>query len=533
MRRPLRKITATFLLVALVPFSVMIYELGMVNENEQIVKETYQNQLDAILYSVNQYSDDLISSWANRARLKINQPVDASDSVIWPSLFNQPEIVKGVYFSDMKSRSVLFGTSLPNTLSSQTQATLDKVLLKEEEKIIKLIEYERAGFRKMEAINVPVAENCIPVLFALEEGATGFTVGAIVLDLQAFIVNSLAPKMQTISQEEFIISAYRSRDDSLVYTTGSADLASNALQTALSFKDQVQKKDFWILPGYYLGISLKGATIDDLVKERTTTGLTVLGLLVLLLVVGFIFLYRNIRHEILLSQAKSEFVSNVSHEIRTPLSLIGMFAETLEAGRITTEEKKQEYYSIISKETIRLSKIVNRILDFSQLESNKKVFSFAPIKLNELGSEILDTYFHPLRESGFSFDFIKDSHLPVFAGDREAVSEAIINLLDNAVKYSKDAKHISIKTLSDHENVYIEVTDKGIGIAKQHLRDIFDQFYRAPTGDIHNTKGTGLGLTLVKKIMEAHHGNVTVESTLGKGSTFRLAFPIKKDNHES
>jgi two-component system phosphate regulon sensor histidine kinase PhoR len=240
-----------------------------------------------------------------------------------------------------------------------------------------------------------------------------------------------------------------------------------------------------------------------------------------------------VRHEILLSQAKSDFVSNVSHEIRTPLSLIGMFAETLETGRVPSEDKKQEYYKIISKETTRLSKIVNRILDFSQLEGNKKVFRFTPIKLNELCQEILETYFYPLREKGFDFQFIKDNQLPIILGDREAISEAVINLLDNAVKYSGENKQITLKTLSDHEYAHVEVVDRGIGIARQHHHDIFEQFFRAPTGDVHNTKGSGLGLTLVKKIMEAHHGKVLVESTLGKGSTFRLSFTLKKILHES
>ena len=114
-------------------------------------------------------------------------------------------------------------------------------------------------------------------------------------------------------------------------------------------------------------------------------------------------------------------------------------------------------------------------------------------------------------------------------GDRESISEVIINLLDNAVKYSRDKKHITIKTGRDHNFKYIDITDEGIGIARKHQAEIFEQFYRAPTGDIHTTKGSGLGLTLVKKIMDAHHGQVTVESSPGKGSTFRLKFPLQKD----
>jgi two-component system, OmpR family, phosphate regulon sensor histidine kinase PhoR len=284
-----------------------------------------------------------------------------------------------------------------------------------------------------------------------------------------------------------------------------------------------------VLPGYYLGIKLKGATIDDLVQSRTGTTVTIIVLLTIILGSGIFFLYRNIRREIQLSQAKSEFVSNVSHEIRTPLSLIGMFAETLDTGRVTTEEKKKEYYSIISKETTRLSRIVNRILNFSQMDANKKRFNFVPLQLNDLCKNILETYFYHFQEKGFEFKFEPAEDLGLIQGDRESISEAIINLLDNAIKYSGENKHVTLRTGRDYNFRFVEVADQGIGIARRHHHEIFEQFFRAPTGDIHTTKGSGLGLTLVKKIMEAHHGVVTVDSTPGKGSTFRLKFPVLKE----
>jgi two-component system phosphate regulon sensor histidine kinase PhoR len=235
-----------------------------------------------------------------------------------------------------------------------------------------------------------------------------------------------------------------------------------------------------------------------------------------------------VRKEMQLSQAKSEFVSNVSHEIRTPLSLIGMFAETLEAGRVTTEEKKKDYYHIIGKETARLSRIVNRILNFSQLEANRKRFMMAPVQLNDLCREILGTYADHFKEKNFEVSF-QEGALPVVALDREAASEAIINLIDNAMKYSLDRKNIRVTTSTEGNFCVVAVADQGIGIAKTHHHAIFDQFFRAPSGDVHTTKGSGLGLTLVKKIMHAHRGDVTVESIPGKGSTFKLLFPITKE----
>lgn len=532
MQNPLRKITGVFIFIAILPIVFVIYELGILNKNEEIVRETYQNQLDAILYSVNQYSDDIISSWANRIRMEPQVPPDSSTRyrLRLREILNQTDVVRYVYFSDLRGNSELHSLT-DDESPAELKAAMDAVVEKEKERILKLIEYEAAGFRKMDAIDFIITGNTIPIIFVQRKTGQGFGIGAMFIDLPEFIQQNLAPKMQAISGGKFVISALRTGTDSLVYTTAAPDLSptSGTRENVQLYKSDTQRKDFWILPGYYLAISLQGATVDDLVKARTTTSLVILVLLVVILSAGIIFLYRNIRREIYLSQAKSEFVSNVSHEIRTPLSLIGMFAETLESGRATTEEKKKEYYSIIHKETVRLSRIVNRILNFSQLEANRKQFRFVPLQLNDLCREILETYFSHLKEKGFDFEFEPATNLGAIQGDREAISEAIINLLDNAMKYSAESKRIIVSTGRDLDFRYVEVKDEGIGIAKKHHQEIFEQFYRAPSGDVHTTKGSGLGLALVKKIMDAHHGQVTVDSTPGKGSAFRLKFPIQKN----
>jgi two-component system, OmpR family, phosphate regulon sensor histidine kinase PhoR len=530
MKNSLQRITFTFIAIALLPIGFILYELSLLSKNEKIVRDAYQNQLDAILYSVNQYSDDIMSSWANNVRMELEKTPVKGDTVRFAALLNQTQVVNYLYLSDMNGKSEVYRLSETGPLGRRVKTIMDGIAEVQKARINKLISYEAAGFRKMDPVDTTVVANRIPILFSLGQGSE-FTVGALIIDLPAFIENVLAPKMQSISQEKFVITAFRLTDDEVIFTTESVPGTTGTPEVTTTgavapFHDKLQKRDFWLLPGYYLGISLRGATIDDLVKERITTSIIILALLVVLLATGIWFLHHNIRREIHLSQAKSEFVSNVSHEIRTPLSLIGMFAETLEMDRVKTEEKKKEYYQIIGKETARLSRIVNRILNFSQMDAGKKTFSFEPIHINDLCREILTPYADHLKAKGFTFSFLGESRLPAVQGDRESVSEAIINLLDNAVKYSREEKDIRVRTLIDHEYVYIEVTDKGIGIDRYHQREIFDQFYRAPTGDVHTTKGTGLGLTLVRKIMEAHHGKVSVESTLGKGSTFRLAFPL-------
>jgi two-component system phosphate regulon sensor histidine kinase PhoR len=273
-----------------------------------------------------------------------------------------------------------------------------------------------------------------------------------------------------------------------------------------------------------LAIKLKGETIEDLVNQRAKTNLILIIALALILIAGAWLVFRNTKREVELAQVKSEFVSNVSHELRTPLSLISMFAETLEMGRVKSEEKKKEYYSIISQEALRLGKIVNKILSFSKMEAGKRTYNFEEVDLNEIVEQIYDSYRFHLQNNEFEFIFHRhDSPLKIKA-DSEALSEAIINLLDNAVKYSKDKKRVELLTGEKQESIFLEVTDLGIGIGTEDQKRIFEKFYRVSSGLVHNTKGTGLGLSLVKHIMDAHKGEVTLSSELGNGSTFRLIF---------
>jgi two-component system, OmpR family, phosphate regulon sensor histidine kinase PhoR len=521
MRKPLQKIVLVFVLVALLPVGFIAYEFGSLNKNEKIVREIYENQLDAILFSINQYSDDVINSWANRLSLAAESARKDSISSV-ELLMNQFNGVRYVYFSDRSSKSVVHGTSKHNE-KNKVRARFDSLITMNHDVIDRLIRYNEAGFRKMELIDTIYTDLPVPVFFAMNESTSAYRLGAIAIDLPEFIENTLGPKLQGIAQEKFVISVYKTQTDSLEYST-SPERAS----AKLSINDESQKKSFWLLPGYYLSISLTGATIDDLVRDRMMTSGIILGVLIFVLALGIVFLYKSIRREMYLAQAKSEFVSNVSHEIRTPLSLISMYAETLEMNRVG-EEKKLEYQRVIAKETARLSGIVNRILNFSQIQANKKVYQFKTLQLNDVVDSVLQSYQFHLNDKGFNVQCEKQSDLKDISGDYESITEALVNLLDNAMKYSPGKKDIRVKTGTDGKYAFIEVKDQGLGIAKKHHDEIFEQFFRAPSGDVHNTKGSGLGLTLVKKTMESHKGKIKVDSTPGKGSTFRLYFPIKTE----
>jgi two-component system, OmpR family, phosphate regulon sensor histidine kinase PhoR len=268
--------------------------------------------------------------------------------------------------------------------------------------------------------------------------------------------------------------------------------------------------------------------VSDLVNERMRSNLLASGLMLFLLVIGLFLIFRNLNKEMRLAQQKTDFVTNVSHELRTPLALISMFAETLMLGRAKNEEKKQEYTELIYKEASRLTTIVNRILNFAKIEANKRTYALANMDAVALLKEIMEDYSHHLRQNGFEYQ-LEVGEKPIYIeADKDAIYEAVVNLLDNAVKYSTDVKNLKISLLDDGQEIHIAVEDKGMGIPNQKQEAIFDKFYRVTEGDLYTVKGTGLGLAIVKHIMQAHGGDVKVKSELGQGSIFSLVF--KKRN---
>jgi signal transduction histidine kinase len=242
---------------------------------------------------------------------------------------------------------------------------------------------------------------------------------------------------------------------------------------------------------------------------------------------GLVLTYRSVNKQVALARLKSDFVSNVSHELRTPLALIRLYAETLELGRITTQEKKNEYYSIIRKESERLTALINNILDFSRIEAGRKEYDFRETDIAELVRNTLDSYRFQIEQQGFALEEQIDAGIPPVRVDREAIARALVNLVNNALKYSHNEKFLGVRLYRDKSVLKLEVSDRGIGIERNEQARIFEKFYR--TGDplVHNTKGSGLGLSLVRHITRAHGGEVEVESIPGRGSKFTLSLPLQ------
>ena len=292
-------------------------------------------------------------------------------------------------------------------------------------------------------------------------------------------------------------------------------------------KPEVSRKFDDVFRGLALGIKFQGTSAEALGQNWVRRSFMILGILSLLIIGGLVLTKHIVSKEMALARLKSDFVSNVSHELRTPLALIRLYAETLELGRITTQDKKQEYYRIIRKESERLTALINNILDFSRIEAGRKEYEFRETDIAELVRNTLDSYRYQIEQQGFAFEESIDAGLPKVYVDREAIARALVNLVNNALKYSADEKFLGVKLYRANGALKLEVVDRGIGITGREQSKIFEKFYR--TGDplVHNTKGSGLGLSLVRHITNAHGGEIKVESTPGKGSKFILSLPLQ------
>ncbi|HYH08936.1 MAG TPA: HAMP domain-containing sensor histidine kinase [Thermoanaerobaculia bacterium] len=226
-----------------------------------------------------------------------------------------------------------------------------------------------------------------------------------------------------------------------------------------------------------------------------------------------------------LSEMKSDFVSNVSHELRTPLSSIRVFGEYMRLGRVEKPEKVRQYGEYIEAESRRLTQLINNILDFSKIESAEKKYRFCETDVAALVESTVNAFAVPLRDAGVTIAFESSPRVPLLRVDRDAIGQVLMNLLDNAVKYSDGNKSIAVDVVAIGNEVRISVRDRGIGIPPAEQKKIFEKFYRVGTTLVHDVKGSGLGLSIVKHVVEAHGGRVELTSEPGNGSTFTLVLP--------
>lgn len=282
----------------------------------------------------------------------------------------------------------------------------------------------------------------------------------------------------------------------------------------------------FVFTDWYLGIRMRHLTENQLARRYFVVNLSLSVVASLTLLAGAVLALRTASRAMKLSQMKTDFVSNVSHELRTPLASIRVFGEFLKLGRVRDQRKTEEYGAYIETESRRLTQLIDNILDFAKIESGQKTYRFERQDLPKLIGETLKLFVVRLEQSGFEIHFETPEYpVPPALLDAEAIAQAVINLLDNAVKYSGKSRCVIVTVAFDAEYVTVSVTDRGIGMERAEVDKIFEKFYRVSTGLVHDVKGSGLGLSIVKHVVEAHGGKVEVSSNPGEGSVFTIYLP--------
>ncbi|MEQ8239970.1 MAG: HAMP domain-containing sensor histidine kinase [Cyclobacteriaceae bacterium] len=252
------------------------------------------------------------------------------------------------------------------------------------------------------------------------------------------------------------------------------------------------------------------------------------GLLILIIIGSFGYSIHTIIRQKKISEMKTDFINNMTHELKTPIATISLASEALRDKDIQqVDEMRDRYIKVISEENHRLSDQVERVLQMAAIDKNDLNLILEPIAINEIANEAYETMKFRVEDQQGEIrkSFEVPDHIKVNV-DHTHMLNIMVNLIDNALKYSEESPNIFIRTWHNKRNVYLSVKDHGIGMSREAQKHIFDKFFRVSTGNIHNVKGFGLGLSYVKNMVHAHDGDITVDSTLGKGSTFTVTLPM-------
>jgi signal transduction histidine kinase/tetratricopeptide (TPR) repeat protein len=247
-----------------------------------------------------------------------------------------------------------------------------------------------------------------------------------------------------------------------------------------------------------------------------------------ILIFGLALTIRSVSHELELARMKSDFVSTVSHEFKSPLTSIRQLAEMLQSGRVPSEERRQQYYDVLLEQSERLALLTDNILSLAKIEEGRAEFKFEMTDVSALVAKIVSSFQERVRHEGFDIALKDQGPIPPVAVDRTALSQAITNLIDNAIKYSADSRKVVVGACVEAQSLVITVQDFGVGINKEDIERVFERFFRGGDELTRTVKGSGLGLTLVKEIVGAHSGKVQVESEPGKGSLFSIRLPLSQ-----
>lgn len=286
----------------------------------------------------------------------------------------------------------------------------------------------------------------------------------------------------------------------------------------------------WTLHAMFLDSPTVAASNASLQRN-----LFVLIVAVIVLFGALLFIFVNAQRERDLANRQAGFLANITHELKTPLTVMQAAGENIADGRVTDGERLRNYGDHIYQESVRLRKMIEKLLDAAKVDSGQAVAEQTPMKLNELAEEFYIANKTYIEKQGFEFTLETEENMPLAMIDPDHIETILNNLVENAMKYSSDQKKIKLQTYTDNKDVILSVEDKGDGIPKKSLGYIFDKFYRVENSLTAKTKGHGLGLAIVKNMVELNGGKVEVKSKMGAGSTFTIRFAkfLKSETSDS
>jgi two-component system phosphate regulon sensor histidine kinase PhoR len=356
-----------------------------------------------------------------------------------------------------------------------------------------------------------------PYLFSFMKRVMGErTFYVVIEDDLIHLVNNVFPQFFSVSASSKRLFQVRDETGQLRYGPPFGDTAGEPVQ---------ETRFVLTVDGWVLRVTQKDNP-DPALERRKLIDSLLIGGAVSIILAGLTFLGFAIRRERRLNELKSEFISNVSHELKTPLSIISMFGEMLAEGRTKSPEQAHEYAEIIWRESVRLGRLIDNVLDFAKIERGMGVYEFAETDLGEVIDRAIELSARRVAAAEMTLEVDIEPELPMIQLDANAFTLAVLNLIDNAIKYAPDGKRIELAVRATGERIVLEVRDHGPGIDPEEHERIFDRFYRARAIRLKPIRGSGIGLALVQHIARAHGGDATVTSTVGHGATFRIRLPV-------
>lgn len=296
-------------------------------------------------------------------------------------------------------------------------------------------------------------------------------------------------------------------------------------QSAGSPRQTVRLSSETQLPWNVHAVVTNPETVLAPARTRSRILVAALALISMLILAGAYLVGRAVTREMAVSRLQSEFVSSVSHEFRTPLSSLCLLSDLLASGRVANDADRNEYYGVLARESRRLRRLVEGLLNFGRMEAGAMQYRFETIDPAELVRELSNDFQHEVEVSGYKIEVTAAKEAPLVNADRTALGSAVWNLLDNAVKYSPECRKVWVEVRKEGDRAAICVRDCGLGIPASEQRHIFEKFTRGEAARKGGIEGTGVGLAMVHRIMAAHGGEVRLESEPGRGSTFTLLLP--------